>query len=282
MNKKKESKEIKQQKKSRVIEKYGLLDSSLTQLSKDVISLLLLVGEAGMGKTRTTLEYLKKDKISHAYISCYTTPLSFYELLYKHKDKQVLVIDDIEGLGDEKVISMLKSACWRNTGNKKIVSYNSTTKLLEELELPTSFELKANLVLIFNKIPNNFKAVVNRGIKLDFNFNFEEKIEIFDLFKDKAQIDEKVAEHLRLSCSNATKNLSIRTAVILSKLKSSGAEWLKFAEEILETDEEEVLLIQKVAKSHDLKCACASWCEETGHHRATFYRKYKRLGGKKY
>jgi len=250
-----------------MIEKYKLLDESLKALSQSVINLLILRGDPGFGKTHTTLEYVNKNKINYEYINTYATPLSFYQILFKKRNKDVIIFDDLQSINDPKIKAMFKAICWESEDGKRIVNYHSTSGLLKDLELPDSFEISANIILIFNTDLHDFESIVNRGITIDFKFDFKESIEIIDSFKEKAKIDDEVLEYVKKECNEATENLSIRSLVILSKLKEKGFDFKIFAKEVLKVNDNISELI---------KCDEKAWCDKTGMHRASYYRKKKK------
>ena len=243
-------------------QKYELLNESLKAIVEDKINILILVGEAGMSKTYNTISYLKENNINYEYINSYSTPLSFYEILYKNAEKEVVVFDDISSIGNSLIISLLKSACW-TFDPRKIISYYSTSKVLEERGLPESFEFKGRVILIFNQ------ELINRGVKINFNFTLKEKLKIFEEVKKDAKIEDEVLEYLKNNCNEATGNLSIRTLVILSTLKNNGYDFKLFAKEILSVDEDVELLRTLNYKE---------WVEETGKHTATYYRNKEKYG----
>lgn len=239
--------------------KYKLLNDALNGLVNNIFNLLILHGTAGVGKSYNVTRYLDENKIDYTLIDSYTTPLRFYQLLYENKDKKVIVFDDLEGIADNKIRSMLKSACW-NIYKDRNVSYFSTSSRLDNI--PNSFEIKANIILICNKIPKGFEPVVNRGEQIDFFFSHKEKIEIFEEIHkhDPIKIDKEVLDYVRATCNDGTKNLSIRTMEILSSYKKAGSEWRLHAEEMLKTDERIQLVIQAVKGN----LTNEEWTEKTG------------------
>lgn len=248
--------------------KYKLLNESLKAIKDHAIKLLILKGEAGFGKTYTTLKYITQNKLNHIYINTYITPLAFYKLLYKNRNRKVLVFDDLHGVNDPKIKAMFKSICWENKGRERIVNYYSTTPLLKSEEIPPSFKFNSSVVLIFNKNLFDFETIVNRGISIDFKFSFKEKIEIFEHFQKDANIEKEVLDYVKKKCGPATQNLSIRTLVILSDLKRKNYDFKIFAKEILKVDEDVNELI---------KLSATEWNTKTGLSRATYYRNKKKL-----
>jgi len=248
------------------LKKYELLNESLKAVSEGAINLLVLKGNAGSGKTFTTLKYMKKAKINYKYINNYATPLSFYKIIYENRKKDIIIFDDVQSINDPRIKSMLKSVCGELDDGKRMVSYYSTSPLLEKNNLPDSFEPKANIVLIFNDDISGFEPITNRGVTIDFFFNFQELIEIFEFFQKSANIEQEVLDYVKESCNEATSNLSIRTLVILSNLYRKGYDFKIFAKEILKTDKGIKDLIELSSEE---------WCSKNGKHLATYYRKKK-------
>lgn len=244
-------------------QKYNLLSECLEALKKKTINLLIEKGEPGMAKTYSTINYLKDNKVNFEYINTYTTPLSFYQLLYKHRNKDIIVFDDISSISDVLIRSILKSACSELPDGKRTINYHSTSPILEKEGLPDHFDIKARIILIFNENMLGFESIINRGVLITFNFSFKEKIEIF---KD-LNLDKEIIDYVEKFCNEATKNLSIRTIQMLSKLKSDGFDFKIVAKEVLETNETLLDLISMTQKE---------WCDKSGSHKATYYRLKKK------
>ncbi len=254
-------------KKHELTKKYELLDKSLKAVSEGTINLLILKGLSGTGKTYATLKYVKNNSLNYKYINNYATPLAFYKLIYENRNKDVLIFDDVQSINDPKIKSMLKSICGELDDNKRVVSYHSTSPILEKEGLPDSFELDVNIILIFNDDISGFEPIVNRGVSIDFFFDFKEMFEVLKTFKEVAGIEQVVMDYVEQNCNQATSNLSIRTLVILSKLHRAKYDFKLFAKEILKTDEGMRDLIEMSSKE---------WVNKTGMNRATYYRKKKK------
>lgn len=248
--------------------KYELLNESLRAIKSKAIKLLILKGEAGFGKTYTSIIFSKENSINYNYINTYATPLAFYKLLYTNRKKDLIIFDDLQSINNPKIKSMLKAACWESDNDKRIIDYHSTSPILEKEGLPNSFEFKSSIILIFNKELENFKTILNRGIVIDFSFSFKEKLEIFDCFKKSAEIDDEVLEYVKKNCNPATQNLSIRTLKILSILKKKKYDYKLFAKEILNTDDDLYDLV---------RLSATEWTDKTGRHKSTFYRRKNRI-----
>ena len=135
-----------------VNKKYELLDVSLKAMGSGAFNLLIARGDPGMGKTHKILNFVKNKNLDHAYIKTYSTPLKFYELLYKNKDKSIIIFDDLSNIGDPKILGMLKSACWGINNGDREINYHTTSKAFEKLDIPDRFSVKASIILILNGV----------------------------------------------------------------------------------------------------------------------------------
>lgn len=130
---------------------------------------LFLVGPGGLGKTYTvenTLENLPPElKKEHVRITGYSTPVSLYNLLYKHKDKMV-VLDDCDNIFDDKVgLAILKAAT--DTLPRRVISWNSSGTAHKV----DSFEFKGQILFVSNMDPTkksdrHFQALLTRAMTL--------------------------------------------------------------------------------------------------------------------
>ena len=257
--------------------KYKLLNDSLEALNKDVFNLLVCSGDYGMGKSHRISKYVEDNNVEHAYIQSYATPLSFYKILYENRDKKLIIFDDVNSIDNKVIVGLLKSACWGVLNGKRVVEYHSTDKILKEMGLPEDFELKANIVLIFNDKYNGYAPIVNRGVCINFDFTFQEKIAIFKQLQEISELDSEVIQYVEENCSLSTKNLSVRSLVILSRLKNKQFDWKMFSKELLGIDSNKDLL-EKILKRHDLvKDAMEEWCGQTGLKERSFYGRLKEL-----
>lgn len=257
--------------------KYELLNISLNAMEMGAFNLLIARGDPGMGKTHNVLNFVKEKGLDYAYIKTYSTPLKFYEILYKNRHKKMIIFDDLSNIGDIKILGMLKSACWGGDGEDREVSYYTTSKVFEKLKIPNKFKVDASIILIFNGVLPNLDAIVSRGVSINFDFTFADKLSIFKSLGEDSVIDSDIIEYVNKSCSEATKNLSIRSLVILSEIKRKGLKWKTFSDEILKSDEDVELLLSLVTKHPKLKEACDEWMEQTGKSRSTFMRTLREI-----
>jgi hypothetical protein len=257
--------------------------------SKNIHS-TIFSGEGGIGKTLITLKTIKnlisknKDSIlnNYSYISGYMTPLSFYIFLFENKDKDLIIIDDTEGILNNKLsIAMLKSILWETEGQRTCF-YNSTT---EKLTIPESFEMNSKIIILCNEIPNknnlSMRALISRTIYKEINLTLEEKLNLcYEFLKqkdlnenEKKEIKRLLKEYINLSIED----FNFRTfdkLINFVKYDITKAEFL--FKEILETDEEIKIFLESLVNKQVSK-QVKYFCEHTGKSRATFYRIKKKL-----
>ena len=253
----------------------------------------ILTGEGGIGKTYLTVERVKEclKPTEWEYESGYTTPLAFYKYLYHNKDKKLLIVDDIEGIFDnKKSIAILKNALWDIDG-KRMVYYDSTS---DKLDVPNVFELKANLIILCNKIPNtkdrSIQAMISRAIHYEVNFSYEQKITIIKKIIEIRNIDkelkEKVITIIEKETNISTANFNIRTMEkLISLVRYNPDKADSLFKEITEDDDALVAYFdcQKVSGSENDRIK--KFKELTGMSRATYFnikKKYKSLIKKTY
>jgi hypothetical protein len=73
---------------------YAKLQEYLSAIAKGHLNLVILVGQAGLAKSRTVRAFLCNRA---TWIERNATPFGMYERLYRHRD-QFVVIDDVNSL----------------------------------------------------------------------------------------------------------------------------------------------------------------------------------------
>jgi hypothetical protein len=157
------------------------------QIYKDYIDMLinnhinsiLCYSKAGYGKTYTTINELNNKNVEYIYVSGITTAVALYKLLYDNRNK-IIVIDDVETIfQDDRIINILKAALWK-VGNKRVISYKTSSVVLEDY--PDSFTYNGKIIILANEIKGkndeSFNAVISRCLKYNLNYSFDEIIDI--------------------------------------------------------------------------------------------------------
>ena len=251
---------------------------------------LILYGEGGLGKTVLTVnevkQILKPD--DWVYYNGYTTPLSFYEILYNAKNKKLLILDDIEGIFDSPIATtILKGALWDSDG-KRLVQYNSKSEKAQDL--PSTFEFKAKIIILCNKIPNTedegVSAMISRTVPYEFKLSYEQKIEILEkLISNRGDLSAKRKQDcirlIREETSEATKQFNFRLLKkVIAFVKEDKANARELFRATTEKDEDKEIIINLRKLGISVEEQAVEFVNETGKSRRTFFRLKKELSAK--
>ena len=140
---------------------YQELTEYAEAFAKGGINLLILIGEAGLQKSRT---FSASTDENVCWISGYGLPCFIYMKLYRHCD-QLVVIDDADNLYTNKDgITLLKHLC--QTEKEKKVSWQTNTTVLDKHNVPREFKTRSNVAIIANEwhtLDRNVAALEDRG-----------------------------------------------------------------------------------------------------------------------
>jgi len=245
--------------------------------SKDIFG-LILKGGAGLGKSYTTIKVFKdlgmKKGKDFEMLSAYTTPLELYQFLYTHKDNKILILDDTMGFFENKInIGIVLSALWGE--GKRIVHYNSSSG---RLKAPKSFIFNSKIVWCVNDLPKQLSSVKSRCFFHELEFTYKEKIKLFYEIAKIKKIPLEIVDFIKLNSDELTEDLDFRLlfkVYDISKHNKKG--WKEIVAHLLGKSEKLILLRKYLKESVSIEEAQKKWCEETGSHRATFYRLKKNL-----
>lgn len=248
---------------------------------------LIFTGEGGIGKTIMTLSSIKKFVKTEdwEYSNGYTTPLSLYEFLYENRNKEVIVLDDIEGVFNNKLsLAILKGALW-DTDGKRICQYSSKS---DKATMPERFFMKAKIIILCNHIPHendaSTRAMISRTIFYKMGFSFEQKMKICKTFvADDEELIKKekemVLEILTEEVTEATRDFNFRTLrklIAFVQYKKTKAKMLFKA--TTETDETKEVYLDVTSQTSIVKEQIFLFIERTGKSRRTFFRTKKEVG----
>ncbi len=273
-------------------------------LSKN--NLLIVVGQAGWGKSVTVKNFFKNEiKAGNVGIICvghHYSNTKFYEMLYNLKDKKYLIIDDLHyPLRDLKTINMIKGCCWSEHPNgKRIISWDSPN-LKKLINAPNKFEFNPKVIIIANEIGNNIilKSLKDRGSLTEINLDYNDKVqrikEIMQIDKlkpiDDRLYDTVVWNYCQKYFSPATKDFTLRSLERISGLRQTCCDWKIKANRYLSVDTDLELVYRLIQKYDLLKekgkitdgsvsRACKEFTCFTGKSQGTFYNKLKKVKSK--
>ena len=176
-----------------VVESFQTAYYQTLQFAKNpdsAINGLLLMGDAGMGKSHWVKEGLRHAGVQQnvEYIKGGTiTAASLYVKLYLNRDShRILVLDDVDIIAHSekaKIVPMILGAV--EEGKNRLVSWNTAKRnaLMEEYDVPFDFKFNGNVILITNytmpdiaeKLSQWKHAFSSRFVPVSCIFNHEQK-----------------------------------------------------------------------------------------------------------
>ena len=269
------------------IDEFKIAQHLILVTAKDFSNATIITGEGGIGKTFLTIETIKKEfkKDEWDYKSGFTSPLAFYKYLYFNRNKRILIIDDVEGIFDnDKSVNILKGALW-DTAGKRLISYNTTSEKAEGV--PNVFEIKTNLVILCNKVPNiddrNVSALMSRAIHYELEFSYIQKLKIIkeilslrsDINKEQKKL---VIEIIEKETSIATENFNIRSMErLVAYVKYNPEKALYLFRETTKSDEDKEIVVELMNSGRTVEEQAKEFFRKTGKKRRTFFRIKKKI-----
>lgn len=271
------------------------LISQQTSVYKDYLKMMslglthsvLCYSSGGLGKTYTTIEILKNLGVSYRYINGVATAVELYKNLYDYNGK-FLIIDDVETLfQDDRIMNLLKASLWEVDG-KRVVSYRTSSMVLEGY--PETFEYTGKIIILANELKGRFdeshRALFSRCLVFELIYSFEDIIKmslrILEKEKDLSAEQRKLVRTLLLERVSPEHNFNFR---LLNRLISFVKYDINKAEELfmnsIEVDED-IEIINKLYNSNmPIMNQIEEYKKYTGNSKATFFRRKKQLIKKK-
>ena len=144
------------------LDNYEELEQFVEAFAANRINLLVIIGDAGLQKSRTVRDHVPRDS---CWIQGNASPFGMYLKLYRHLD-QLVVIDDVDGLSRNRHgINLLKCLC--QTEEEKTVAWLSATRQLTAEAVPREFKTSSRVCIIANDWNfggnHDLRAVEDRG-----------------------------------------------------------------------------------------------------------------------
>ncbi len=200
------------------ISTYQRLEEYVAAFANGHINLLILVGSAGLAKSRTVRGVLRDDA---CWLEGNATAFGMYLALYRNRDRFV-VIDDVDSLySDKHGIRLLKCLC--QTEDQKTVAWHSAARSLEKSGVPREFVTASRVIIIANDwrtLNRNVAALQDRGHVLVFRPTAEAvHAKAGEFFRD--------AEILRWFSTNLHRipEPSLRLYLRAAELRRAGMDW---------------------------------------------------------
>jgi len=246
--------------KTRLRERFEILDDMTRAVKKGDVRAMIVTGPPGVGKSHGVETVLAKhdvfatvaqnDKLKkYEVVKGAMSAIGLYKKLYEFSDKKsILVFDDCDSvLLDDLSLNILKAAL--DSGKKRMIHWNTDSRLLRSEGVPNSFEFRGGAIFITNikfenvkskKLKDHLEALESRCHYLDLTIDTErEKILRIKQIVEDGMLESyefqpwDVDEILDFIDNNKKKlrELSLRMVLKLADLKKSFPDrWTRVAE----------------------------------------------------
>jgi len=258
-----EFKKTKTESDEEVMERIGkrfdiLHDMTRAAINGDVRA-MIVTGPPGVGKSFGVEYELEKSSIfdriggnntKYEVIKGAMTPVGLYATLYKHSDKNhVLVFDDCDSiLLDDLSLNILKAAL--DSGKKRRIYWNADSSKLRGEGIPNSFDFHGSVIFITNlkfehikskKLKDHLDALQSRCHYLDLTMDtmrdcflrikqIFRKGELFRDYKFTPEVGEEILDFMDKN-QNRLREMSLRMALKIADLtRVSSDNWRELAE----------------------------------------------------
>lgn len=253
-------------------------------LVKNQIPFLAFEGEPGLGKSTITRQICKQFGLIEGENLVFQegagfTPIQFFRFAYKHRDADVVVLDDVSGLIDrDSGVALFKCFELDNIGNTELSYAGAVTKKGRSCiqsddgeKIPPKFKVKFKIIMLTNDLMakserrNNCSSHMNalfksRGKVFYYNPTVEERKEIALDFASKGfkskflnpeQCKKVVNDIFEYLPKEYLKDVNFRTIITAYSLYANFPDrWLtNLIEECHQYDSEKKELAKKTLKS---------------------------------
>ena len=243
---------------ARIGQRFDILDQMTKATIAGDVRAMIVVGPPGVGKSYGVEKQLEQSglfdqlsgrRVKYEIIKGAMTPIGLYCTLYKHSDKNnVLVFDDCDSVfQDDLSLNILKAAL--DSGKKRRIYWNSDSAMLRREGVPDMFDFKGSCIFITNlqfqnlkskKLQDHLEALQSRCHFLDLTLNtmrdrFLRIKQIYlkgELFADYEFTQEQGDEIIAFMDANQgrLREMSLRMALKIADLtKVSGDNWKALA-----------------------------------------------------
>ena len=252
--------ETDEQIKDRMRQRFDIADDMTRAVKRGDIRAMIMTGPPGVGKSFGVETVLAKHDMfadiandsklkKYEVVKGAMSAIGLYKKLYEFSDKKsILVFDDCDSvLLDDLSLNILKAAL--DSGKKRMICWNTDSRLLRSEGVPNAFEFKGGAIFITNikfenvkskKLQDHLAALESRCHYLDLTIDTErekilriEQIVEDGMLKDYEFEQYTVDEILDFIKDNKKKlrELSLRMVLKLADLKRSmPANWRAVAE----------------------------------------------------
>jgi hypothetical protein len=260
---------------------YYEMEKYIEMVCAGLCNFCVITSEGGLAKTWSTKQVLAQKGAAYAYLNSFTTPLELYNFLYDNARDKVILIDDCEGIWENRtVLSILKNATELN--GPRGISWNSSSTRLGKRQRSTPFT--SRIILLTNQVPNperseHVRAVLSRALLCQVELGYGEKLEIIQAVSKRpypglsGKTRTEICDFLKRNSSPATPGLSIRTLVKLYQFYLfDETTWKELGLRILKADPRREYVYSLLSSGRSVHEQVILYKERTGYSRADYYR----------
>jgi len=235
----------------RLAERFEILEDMTRAVKKGDVRAMIVTGPPGVGKSFGVEKVLAKHDVfanvaqdgklkKYEVVKGAMSALGLYSKLYEYSDKKsILVFDDCDSvLLDDLSLNILKAAL--DSGKKRMIHWNTDSRLLKDQGVPNSFEFKGGAIFISNikfdhvkskKLKDHLEALESRCHHLDLTIDTvrEKLLRIRQVVTDCGMLDdydmpdEHKSEVVNFISDNAGKmrELSLRMVLKVADIRRS-------------------------------------------------------------
>jgi hypothetical protein len=259
---KRREKEVARETDQQILDRLGERFEILTEMTKAVksgtVRAMIVSGPPGVGKSYGVEQVLQKDglfdilgerKPKFEVVKGAMSSIGLYAKLYEFsEEKNVIVFDDCDSiLMEDLSLNILKGAL--DSSNKRVIQWNTDSRLLRSEGIPDKFEFKGAAIFITNikfehvkskKLRDHLDALESRChyIDLQMDTNREKLLRIRQVIKENEMlsryefepvVEDELVEFVEAN-QDKLRELSLRMVLKLADLrKAFPATWVAMA-----------------------------------------------------
>jgi hypothetical protein len=196
---------------ARLAMRFDILEDMTRAVKKGDVRSMIVTGPPGVGKSFGVEKVLSKHDVfadvandsklkKYEVVKGAMSAIGLYKKLYEFSDKKsILVFDDCDSvLLDDLSLNILKAAL--DSGKKRMIHWNTDSRLLRQEGVPNSFEFKGGAIFITNikfdhvrskKLRDHLEALESRCHYLDLTIDTEREklLRIKQVIRDAGMLD---------------------------------------------------------------------------------------------
>ena len=241
--------------------RFNILDDMTRAVKKGDVRAMIVTGPPGVGKSFGVEKVLSKHDVfadvaqneklkKYEVVKGAMSAIGLYSKLYEYSDKKsILVFDDCDSvLLDDLSLNILKAAL--DSSKKRMIHWNTDSRLLRSEGVPNSFEFKGGAIFITNikfdnvrskKLRDHLEALESRCHYLDLTIDTEREklLRIRQVVSECGMLDDYEFSDLEKEVlidfvddnKKKLRELSLRTVLKIAHLKRSmPSNWRAVAE----------------------------------------------------